>query len=65
MIFRILNLLQYNYVRPILCFYYYLKVTDLEMIVEKLSQEMENMKQQLSEERQTRQRLEANISSLK
>ena len=48
-----------------LCFYYYLKVTDLEMIVEKLSQEMENMKQQLSEERQTRQRLEAKISSLK
>ena len=43
----------------------YLKVTDLEMIVEKLSQEMENMKQQLSEERQARQRLEAKISSLK
>ena len=47
------------------CSLKYLKVTDLETIVEKLSQEMENMKLQLNEERQARQRLEVKISSLK
>ena len=45
-------------------YYYIFQVIDLEKIVEKLSQEMENMKSQLNEERQARQRLEAKVSSL-